>query len=75
MTPIVNGLEAEFGNRVAFVRRNAADPRVVAQQAAYGVRGHPTFVVLDGQGEPQSRFLGPQSAETLRAALAAVAAP
>ncbi len=75
MTPIVNGLEAEFANRVAVVRLNAADPRVVAQQAAYGVRGHPSFVVLDDQGQPQRRFLGPQPVETLRAAMSAVAAP
>ncbi|GAB4151127.1 MAG: hypothetical protein Fur0021_14770 [Candidatus Promineifilaceae bacterium] len=75
MTPIVNGLEAEFANRVAVIRLNAAAPYVVAQQTAYGVRGHPSFVVLDAHGQPQHRFLGPQSAETLRTAILSVAPP
>lgn len=69
MTPIVNGLEAEFAGKVAVIRLNAADPRVVAQQAAYNVRGHPSFVLLDAQAQPQHRFLGPQAIETLRAAM------
>lgn len=72
MTPIVNGLEAEFAGQLAVIHLNAADPHIAAQQAAYDMRGHPSFVILDAQGQPQNRFLGPQPIETLRAAITAV---
>jgi thioredoxin-like negative regulator of GroEL len=69
MTPIVDGLEAEFEGRVAVVRLDAADPEVVAVQAGYGQRGHPSFVVLDADGQIVASFIGTSPAETLREAL------
>lgn len=51
MTPIVNGLEQEYGDRIVFQSLNVDEPegRVVAQ--TYRVRGHPTIVIVDSKGE------------------------
>lgn len=67
--PIVNGLEDEFAGDVAVIRLNAADRNNAAIQSRYGLRGHPSFAVLDSEGEVADSFFGPQSAETLRAAM------
>lgn len=67
--PIVNGLEEEFAGEVAVIRLNAADRNNAALQSRYGLRGHPSFAVLDGGDEVVERFFGPQSAEVLRAAM------
>jgi hypothetical protein len=69
MTPVVNGLEDEFGTQINVVRLNAVGSDVVALQSQYGLRGHPSFAVLDERGTVVERYFGPQSAETLRAAL------
>ena len=70
--PIVNGLEDEFRGQVA-VRRLDADEGTNSQlQREYGVQGHPSFVVLDGNGAVVDRFFGPQDEATLRAAIATV---
>ncbi len=73
MTPIVNGLEQEFTGRATVVRLNAADPEHIQLQERYLVRGHPSFVILDANGEAVQTFVGAQPAETLSAALEAVA--
>lgn len=73
MTPIVDGLTEEFEGRVAVERLDASVPENVQLQAEYGVRGHPSFVVLSGEGRPVQTFLGPQPEETLREAMSAVA--
>lgn len=72
MTPIVDGLEAEFDGQVAVVRLNANEAANAQIQLAYGLRGHPTFAILDQNGTVVQRFTGPQTAETLREAIAAV---
>lgn len=72
MTPIVDGLEEEFADRAAIVRLDASQVDVIELQQAYGVQGHPSFVVLDQTDSVSARFFGPQSAEDLRAALTAV---
>jgi hypothetical protein len=69
MTPIVNGLEDELGTQINVVRLNAAQSDVVALQSQYGLRGHPSFAILDESGTVVERYFGPQSTETLRAAL------
>lgn len=70
MLPIVNGLEAEFAGAAAVVRLNADDPGVAALREQYGVRGHPTFIVIDRQNRILERFVGPQESAKLRSALA-----
>lgn len=72
MTPIVDGLEAEFMGHVSVVRLDA-DESVNAQvQTRYGVRGHPSFAVLDSEGVVTQRLLGPQTAGALREGMVAV---
>ncbi|HSM58777.1 MAG TPA: hypothetical protein VK879_21660 [Candidatus Sulfomarinibacteraceae bacterium] len=69
MMPIVNGLEDKFGSEISVVRLDAIDSESAALQGHYGLRGHPSFVVLDASGDVIERFFGPQSEETLRAAI------
>ncbi len=73
MTPIVDGLSAEFEGRAAVLKLNAAEPANEALQGRYDVRGHPSFVVLDANGQPVQRFFGPQTEELLREVLEQVA--
>lgn len=65
----MNGLEAEFGASVTFVRLNANQPENETYQRALGLRGHPTVALLTRDGEVSERFIGEQSAESLRDAL------
>ena len=73
MNPIVDGIESEFTGEVAVIRLNAIGTEMTQLMNSYGVRGHPSFVVLDGNNEVTERFTGPQTEETLRTAIAAVA--
>lgn len=75
MTPIVNGLEDEFEGRAAVLRLDANVPENERLQAGYGMRGHPTFLVLDENGAVFAQFIGKQTADTLRQALTAVSPP
>jgi thioredoxin-related protein len=48
--PIVDGIEKELGNRVPVIRLNVFSS-IGRQAAAYfGVRGMPTLLVIDGDG-------------------------
>jgi len=75
MTPIVNGLESEFAGRAAVLQPDANIAENAKLQQQYGMRGHPTFVVLDENGRSVQTFIGPQTEEVLYKALTAVAAP
>lgn len=72
MMPIVDGLQVEFEGQLYVVQLNAAEPANAALQAQYGLRGHPTFAILDAEGNVSQTFIGPQPVEILRAAMAAV---
>jgi protein-disulfide isomerase len=74
MTPIVNGLEEEFAGQVTVKQLDASLPENVQLQAEYGVRGHPSFIVLNGNGIVIQTYIGPQPEETLREVML-VAAP
>jgi len=65
MTPVVNGLETTFGEQLDIRSLNAAfgDGRSAFQN--YGLPGHPSYVILDPQGEVLWSAFGPQSAEAL----------
>jgi thioredoxin-like negative regulator of GroEL len=69
MEPIVNGLEQEFSGQLQVMRLDADDPVNEQLMQDLGLRGHPSFAVIDAQGNITARFFGPQSAETLREAL------
>ena len=68
----MNGLKDEFGEDVEFVRLNAIEPEVLQLQQTYGLRGHPSVAILDGEGEVAVLYFGPETAETLRGDLTAV---
>ena len=75
MMPIVNGLRTEFKasevGPVSVVELNAGIPANAALQAQYGLRGHPTFVVLDSNDRVVQQFFGPQTEVALREAITA----
>lgn len=68
----MDGLEAEFQEEVNFVRLNAAESDVLQLQQTYGLRGHPSVAILDGDGEVEALHFGPETIETLREELTAV---
>lgn len=65
MKPIVDGLETQFGDQIAFQRINANEGDGPAIMRAYRIQGHPTILLVDPQGQEVNRFIGPQSAEQL----------
>jgi thioredoxin-like negative regulator of GroEL len=69
MMPIVDGLEEEFAGEISVVRLDAADSANIALQEQYGLRGHPSFVVLGEDDVVVESYFGPQTEETLRAAI------
>jgi hypothetical protein len=73
MMLIVDGLEVEFEGRVPVFRLNANEDANAQLQAGYGMRGHPAFVVLDGNSQVIESFFGPQTAESFRAAMSTAA--
>ena len=62
--PIVDGLEADYGARMAFQRLNAAAEGQALFQR-YKLRGHPAFVILDEQGNVLWRLVGQAPREAL----------
>ena len=69
MMPIVNGLEEKFARQLTVYRLDAADPENLQLMQIYNVRGHPTFVFIDAQGDPSQVFFGPQSDSVLQEAI------
>lgn len=50
MEPIVNGLEIEAGDGVFFEQLDANSARGRTAMNTYGLRGHPSYVILDEDG-------------------------
>lgn len=50
MQPIVNGIEAEYEREVEFLRINAGTADGLKTFNAYGLFGHPAYLILDDQG-------------------------
>jgi thioredoxin-like negative regulator of GroEL len=73
MAPIVDGLEGEFVGRAKVLQLNVNEAGNAQLQQGFGMRGHPTFVVLDRNGRAVQTFIGPQTRENLYEALTAVA--
>ena len=69
MAPIVDGLEEDYGSRVAFQRLNVDGHNGRAAAQTYRVRGHPAIVVLDAQGKVIWSRVGVQSRDDIASAL------
>jgi hypothetical protein len=64
MQPIVDGLGAQYADRVAFVRLDAEnDGR--ESFLAYNLRGHPSFVMIDTDGNILWQAVGEQPGSRL----------
>ena len=61
----MHGLENEFAEQINFVRLNVDQPDQARIQQSYGMRGHPSVVILDGDGQnPKgTRIFGPVARE------------
>ncbi|MCL4250379.1 MAG: hypothetical protein KJ065_19670 [Anaerolineae bacterium] len=72
MAPIVNGLEAEMGDRIEFRSLNALDGADGQQLfEALALPGHPGYVIFDMNGRETFRAFGVITVDTLRAAIEA----
>lgn len=58
MSPIVHRLESEFDGEVVIHRLDVDQPDNAQIQRAYDMRGHPTFALLDQNGEVANRYFG-----------------
>lgn len=67
--PIVDGLETDYGDRMAFQRLNAAREGQPLFQR-YNLRGHPAYVILDEQGDVVWRLVGQVPRERLEQGIA-----
>ena len=72
MAPIVDGLGEEFQGRATALQLDAAQATNASLQADFGLRGHPTFAVLNGDGLVTQRFFGPQLEDVLHNAMESV---
>ena len=68
----MNGLENEFAGDAKVIQLNANEAENARLQQQFGMRGHPTFAIIDTTGRPAQTFIGPQTTEVLREALTAV---
>lgn len=70
--PIVDGLKADFEGRIMVVSLNANERTNAQLQAQYGLRGHPSFAILDKDTRVVQRLFGPQSKDELHEVLVLV---
>lgn len=69
MDPFVHEVGSTFDERMVFVEKSVDHDRRAADR--YGIRGTPTFVMLDAAGNEQSRFHYQSSAADFAAAIEA----
>jgi thioredoxin-like negative regulator of GroEL len=69
MAPIVDGLETDYGDRVAFQRLNADEDDGRAAAQTYRVRGHPAIVVINARGDVVWSRVGVQPRDVVAGAL------
>jgi protein-disulfide isomerase-like protein with CxxC motif len=69
MVPIVNGLDAEFEGKMSVIQLNAALEANEKLQSQWGLRGHPTFALIDANDNVVQRLFGPQPEAVLREAM------
>jgi thioredoxin-like negative regulator of GroEL len=66
MQPIVDGLETEFAGQLAFERRDANTESGKAVMDAYGLRAHPSYVIVAPDGAALWSFAGQLPADALQ---------
>jgi hypothetical protein len=72
----VDGLEARYGDEIAFVRLDAADGAAGQQAfASLALPGHPSVVLFDADGRERFRSFGLIGEPDLEAAVQALFAP
>ena len=69
MEPIVNGLETDFEKDVTFDRVDASSDRGRAAMEAYTLRGHPSYIILDADGDALWQATGQMEESVLRSQL------
>jgi len=65
----VDGLESEFTGEINFYRLNVEIPANEQIQQSYGLRGHPSAVILSKDGVVVKRYFGAETAVILRPVL------
>ena len=75
MEPIVNGLEEEFSAQIVFERHNAITSEAKAVMTAFGLRGHPSYVIVTPDGDRLWSFAGFIEEESLRSQLVQASKP
>ena len=73
MEPIVNGLETEFEAEITFERIDASSEQGQAAMRDFALRGHPSYVLLNEQGEVVWQFSGQTGYDQLRSQLGVLA--
>ena len=69
MTPIVDGLEDRYGDRVRFVRLDFDDAEQGREARQLGVNAHPAFMLIRSDGSVESRFAGEIARSKLEGAI------
>jgi hypothetical protein len=69
MKPVVNGLEQFYGDDTEFLRLNAGYGEGQEVFLFYGMRGHPSYLLLAPDGEVLWRGIGPLTREALEQAV------
>jgi cytochrome c-type biogenesis protein len=73
--PVVDGLEQDLTGRAQVLRLSVMDDVGGELAMRYGVRGVPTFVLLDGTGEVVLRQAGIPAQDEIKAAVAELSSP
>ena len=63
---MVDGLEQDYAGKLQVIRLNFNDPRNDPAIQALHVIAHPTVVLIDRQGRPQTPLIGIQTDAKLR---------
>jgi hypothetical protein len=72
MQPIVDGLETEYRKIVEFEQINASNNEGLKIFNAYGLFGHPSYLILNDTGEILWQSVGEQTGEFIENAIQAV---
>jgi hypothetical protein len=72
MKPVVDGLEAEYGDAIEFVLLDVDDPANDEAKRRFGYRFQPHFFLVDANGEIVEQWLGLVSEAQFRASFDAL---